>query len=313
MDLVRDSLVDELKNIEIAYIEGPPKTGETAPAKIRAAFIPRKARTKSRGSFLLSPGRTEYIEKYARTILELTSRGYNVMTVDHRGQGMSDRMGRHNQSGDIDDFANMTTHFANAFTHFADKMTPPHYLISHSMGGMIALDLLLKNLVPSIEKAVFNAPMFWLSPFPAFRAMVQSLCAIGLAGHAAPTLRDRWRPWEFATNDVTSDSANFARNNALMLKDARLQLGGATNNWIKSAFKMMSQFTNSAVKELKIPMLMIIAGNENIVDNEAIYRIGNAIPNCTLKCIDGAMHEILVEKEEYRQVWWQYFDEFMTS
>lgn len=313
MDFVRDSLVDELKNIEIAYIEGPPKRGTQNPAKIRAAFIPRKARTKSRGSFLLSPGRTEYIEKYARTISELISRGYNVLAVDHRGQGLSDRMGRHDQSGDIDDFALMTDHFVAAFNHYAKKMTAPHFILSHSMGGMVALDLLIRNLVPSVEKAVFNAPMFWLNPMPGARLLSQTMCALGRGPIAAPTLRDKWQPWEFATNDVTNDSANFARNNALMLKEPRLQLGGATNNWIKCAFETMSGFTETAVKNITIPVLLIIAGDEKVVDNEAIYRIGNQLPNCTMSRIEGAKHEILVEKEEFRQKWWHIFDEWINS
>lgn len=311
MDLVRDSLVDELKNIEIFHVEGPPKLGSSQGAMIRAAFIPKKSRTKSRGSVLLSPGRTEYIEKYAKTISELNSRGFNVLIADHRGQGMSDRMGRHDQSGDIDDFRLMTDHFVKAFEKIADKMTPPHFLVSHSMGGMIALDLLLRDLVPTIEKAVFNAPMFWLNPLPGARLLSNTMCALGFGAVAAPTLRDNWYPWEFETNDVTSSQINFARNNALMLKDKRLQLGGATNHWVKCAFDMMTGFTSDKLEKLSMPILIIRAGNEQVVDNDGILRVAKSLQNCQLHTIENAKHEILVEIEEYRQVWWQYFDEFM--
>jgi len=46
----------------------------------------------TRGTVLLFPGRTEYIEKYGRTAAEFAARGYATLVIDWRGQGLSDRL-----------------------------------------------------------------------------------------------------------------------------------------------------------------------------------------------------------------------------
>ncbi len=44
-----------------------------------------------RGSIIMCPGRTEFIEKYFETTADLIQKGFNVLMVDPRGQGLSDR------------------------------------------------------------------------------------------------------------------------------------------------------------------------------------------------------------------------------
>jgi lysophospholipase len=59
-------------------------------APLRAAFFPRAGAP--RGSVVLSPGRTEPIEKYFEVIEELRGRGFAVLAHDWRGQGLSHRL-----------------------------------------------------------------------------------------------------------------------------------------------------------------------------------------------------------------------------
>src|SRR5579862_3798231 len=58
-------------------------------ARLRAALFP--ALGPVAGSVVLSPGRTEPIEKYFETIGELQARGWTVLAHDWRGQGLSQR------------------------------------------------------------------------------------------------------------------------------------------------------------------------------------------------------------------------------
>ena len=55
--------------------------------RIRAALW----RGGTMGTVLLVPGRTEYIEKYGPAAGEMAARGYSMVTVDWRGQGLADR------------------------------------------------------------------------------------------------------------------------------------------------------------------------------------------------------------------------------
>ena len=50
------------------------------------------AENAARGTVLLFPGRTEYVEKYAAYAADLESRGYCTIAADWRGQGLADRL-----------------------------------------------------------------------------------------------------------------------------------------------------------------------------------------------------------------------------
>ncbi|KAF0117539.1 MAG: hypothetical protein FD128_246 [Hyphomonadaceae bacterium] len=65
--LADDEWVNKLKNVEIHWVNGPVSGVDGSPKKIRVAFVPAvKKRGKAPlGSLIISPGRTEYIEKYA--------------------------------------------------------------------------------------------------------------------------------------------------------------------------------------------------------------------------------------------------------
>ncbi len=312
-DLIIDSLVEKLKGIVIRYILGPPKKGTKQSLKIRAGFIPKKARTKSKGSFIISPGRTEYIEKYAETILALNERGFNVLIIDHRGQGLSDRLGKEYWHGDIDDFDNSSIHLGNAINEFNDELPHPRFILSHSMGGMIVLNGLIKNYFGEIKGAIFNAPMWSIKPSPFAKQLVYGLCKTGFKGKTAPTLNVKWSPNDFSTNDVSHDKIRFARNNALMLCEPRLQLGGPTNAWVKSSYDIFKNFTAENLSKITIDILVFQAGNETLVDNAGQEKIAKLLPNAKIIKIENAKHEMLVEIEEIRTQVWHHIDEYLKA
>ena len=57
--------------------------------RLRMAHWPADA---ARGSVLLFPGRTEYVEKYAPVAAWLNAAGLSVLSLDWRGQGASARL-----------------------------------------------------------------------------------------------------------------------------------------------------------------------------------------------------------------------------
>lgn len=310
-DFLIDEITQKLNNPEIYWVDGPPNHENGQIVKMRVAFVPTRQIPK--GSFIVIPGRTEYIEKYALTILELNERGFNVMIVDNRGQAMSDRLLDDKMLGHIDDFDNAAIHIQSAFLKLRDRLPEPYYMLSHSMGGMIAMHILLQDYIPKLRAAIFNAPMWWLKPLPFARQLSAVVCAIGLRKKTAMGTRHIWSPQPFSTSDVTHSSHNFRRNSALMLSEPRLQLGGPTNQWINKSFQMMASFTKERLEKINIPVLIFQSGEELIVDNDAQNRVAADIKGARLIRIEGAMHEILVEKEEFRQKFWSNFDEFMKN
>ena len=70
--------------------------------KLRVAHWPLDG---AKGTVLLFPGRTEYVEKYAMTASAFAKKGLAVMAIDWRGQGLSDRLIPARNIGHVDVFS----------------------------------------------------------------------------------------------------------------------------------------------------------------------------------------------------------------
>lgn len=308
-----DPLVAKLKNIEIVYIDGPLNAKNGKQVKIRAGFIEKPADVPFMGSFIIVPGRSEYIEKYAETILELTNRGYNCLCIDPRGQGLSDRIGDEYWYGDIDNYDNSSLHLAEAIKYFDKKLAGKRFVISHSMGGMIVLNGIINGVLGRIDGAIFNTPMWSFPPNIVIRSLIYSFCALGLKGNTTPSFEVKWRPGDYFTNKVTSDKKRYARNNSLMLKEPRLQIGGPTNGWFFEAFRTFRKFNDENLNKVKLPILILQAGKETLVDNIGQTQISKKLPNAILRVFDEGKHELLVESDEIRAEIWYEIDQFLNK
>ena len=58
----------------------------------------------ARGTVMLFPGRTEYIEKYGESVKEFTSRQFAGLSIDWRGQGLADRLLPDPRIGHVEQF-----------------------------------------------------------------------------------------------------------------------------------------------------------------------------------------------------------------
>lgn len=309
-NLVVDSVVSNLDNINVQWVDGP-KCPDGKPSKMRIAVV--KTKVEAKGSFIVCPGRAEYIEKYASVITELNNRGFDVLIVDQRGQGMSSRFGKDYELGDIDNFDNASKHIAGAFEFVKQDLRPPYYILSHSMGGAITLNALIKDYLKDIKAAIFVSPMWGLGHIFMMRNIINTLCLLGQAKKVAPGLNPKWVASEFKNNDLTHDTKNFARNNALMLKDARLRIGGPTNHWIKESFGMIDNFTENNIKKINFPILIINADMETVVDKKAQAKIASYFSNVAFSTLSDAKHEILMETPKVLSCFWTKFDEFMKK
>ena len=59
----------------------------------------------AKGTVLIFPGRTEYIEKYGGAAAALAEAGYTSLAIDWRGQGLSDRLLPDRLIGHVDRFS----------------------------------------------------------------------------------------------------------------------------------------------------------------------------------------------------------------
>lgn len=306
MQLVSDPIVDALTGIDVFRVDGPDSKS------IRVAFVPYTGK-KPRGSVIISPGRTEYIEKHATTAADLIARGFNVLIVDQRGQGWSDRLTANPMAGHMDDFKKAAVHLGLAIDAAGARLKGPHYLLCHSMGGCIGLEAIINGNLTSIKAAAFSAPMWGLNVPVYAKPMTKVTMALGQSEKIAPTTPQAWRPDPFEGNAITHDPAQFARNNALFLAEPALQIGGPTNGWISNAFETMESFTPNRLDHVKMPILVVSGEADTVVDNDAHVRVAGQLPNATFRTIAGAKHELLHECVDLRDQFWAHFDAWLAS
>jgi lysophospholipase len=309
MDLVRDSLVDALAGIETFRVEGP------GGKSVRAGFIPAAKAPGGtvRGSVVISPGRTEFIEKHAETARDLVARGFSVLVIDQRGQGWSDRLTANPMAGHLDSYDHAVAALAAVITAAADRLDERRILLCHSMGGAIGLEGLIQGALPGIVAAAFSAPMWGLILPPWGPAAIKATDRLGRGEEIAPTVPKVWAPEPFEGNAVTHDPVRHARTNALFLMEPRLQIGGATNGWLARSLELFDNFTAERLRSVQVPCLVVSGEAESVVDNRQHVRVTGLLPHATYRTVPGAKHELLAERDDLRNRFWAHFDAWLDE
>lgn len=277
--------------------------------RVRALTAP-STRGAPRGSVILTPGRTEFIEKYFEVIRELQSRGFCVFCIDWRGQGLSGRETPNPLKGHFASFDDPVNDLATALKLLAGKLPRPHLGLAHSMGGAIVLRALQTRRI-ELDGAAFTAPMWGIASLRDLaKNYVRFMASVGAGAQFAPGVEQKWRRENFKRNPVTHDKERHARCQGLIAEEPRLALAGPTIGWVAAAADAIEGFqAPNALAHLRLPILVWTAEQEQLVDNKAQAQVVNLLPDATLITIAGAKHEILMERDEFRVQFWQGFDE----
>ena len=265
-----------------------------------------------RGSIIVAPGRTEFIEKYFEVLRELQGRGYAVFCIDWRGQGLSGREAPNPLKGHFASFDDPVNDLATALKLLTHKLPRPHIGLAHSMGGAILLRALLTRRI-ELDAAAFSAPMWGISGLTDMaKKYVRFMVALGLGAMYAPGVDKKWKRENFKKNPVTHDKERHARCQGLIAEEPRLALAGPTLGWVAAAADVTESFQQpGALAHVRIPVLIATAGEEQLVDNASHPLVANALPQARHITIAGAKHEILMERDEFRALFWQAFDELV--
>jgi lysophospholipase len=285
---------------------------ETDDLKLRVMLATAVTDT-PRGSIIFSPGRTEFIEKYFETTTDLIQRGFNVLMVDPRGQGLSDRVLEDRLKSYIPDFQVYADDLAYAAGEFSPLLPRPHIAMGHSMGGTIVLQSILSGALAP-DAVICSAPMLGLFDLetPLMRAVIVTLSKLGLDKRNLPFQRQRaGMPIPFQGNKLTSDKDRYRRWAAFFQSTPRLRVGQPTYGWIRAALASMA-YVNRNAKNLRISGLMLGAGADPIVDPASIERFAKTA-GCEYSVIPGALHELFLERDNLRDQAFDEIDRFLQA
>jgi len=264
---------------------------------------------KHQQAIVICPGRGESYVKYSEVAYDLFRHGYDVLILDHRGQGRSARLLPDSHRGHVEHFSDYVDDLER-FWH--REVSPRGYLhcfaLSHSMGGAILARFLARQ-PQAFDAVVFCAPMFGIQlPMP--RMLAEPLLnwaeqwELWRNYYAAGS--GQWRPLPYLMNVLTHSRERYQRNMRFSADYPELQVGGPTYHWVRESLRAGDDIIRD-ISRIRLPVLLLQASEERVVDNEshqlfcqALAAAGNPCHGNAPQVIEGARHEILFEQDPQR-------------
>jgi lysophospholipase len=257
----------------------------------------------AKGTVLLFPGRTEYIEKYGVTATELAKRGLATLAIDWRGQGLADRLIDDPLVGHVEAFSDYQKDVAAMMRAARTLSLPrPYFLLAHSMGGCIGLRAVMEGL--GVQAAAFTGPMWGIYVEPHLRLIARVLATVMPKigkGHDLPpgTLV---QPYvinaPFDDNTLTTDAEMFDMMRDQLVAHPELSLGGPSYTWLREAFAETAHLAERAAPSL--PAVTWLGTNERIVGIQRIHARMESWKGGRLEMVPGGAHEVLMETHVLR-------------
>lgn len=269
---------------------------------------------------VISSGRSEGYLKYKELSFDLFNLGFNVFLIDHRGQGISERLLKNTQKGYVDNFQ----YYVDDLATFIEIVVNPQcsvsgynqkpYLLAHSMGSAIAARY-LQDYPKTIQAAVFSSPMLGFNSGGIPEVIAKLLVSM-------MTKLNQWfgdTPWyffgqqdyvssDFDNNPLMHSALRFQQFSQLYHSTPAIQLGGVTVKWLSESIKALKTiFAN--IDKIITPTLVIQAGDDKIVSNQAqddfcqqLHQLhSQSCPNGQPVVVKGGYHELFFESDRYRQ------------
>lgn len=252
----------------------------------------------AKGTVLLFPGRTEYIEKYAETAAQLAQRGLTTLAIDWRGQGLADRLLDDPRVGHVEQFTDYQKDVAAMLRAARALNLPrPYFLLGHSMGGCIGLRALIEGL--GVQAAAFTGPMWGIRIAPHMRPPAWFLGyvmpMVGQGHRLPPSTRIDpyviWSPYE--DNMLTTDRGMYDMMRDQLAAHPELSLGGPSFVWLREALMETAHLASRPAPN--IPCITYVGSNERIVHIPRIHDRMNDWKNGRLQYVEAGEHEVLME------------------
>jgi lysophospholipase len=296
-----------------------PPGAVAVPVKTRDGFVLRALTAtgqEPRGTVVVLGGRGDFMERYFETMRDLMARGYAVASLDVRGQGGSQRLLPNPYRNHIRSFSEFDEDLRAFMTEVVlPACPPPYFALAHSTGG----NILLRSLVSHkwFSRAVVTSPLIGLLyggwPLTAVRLLLALTAILGLGRLFLPGMRRKpLGRKDFPGNPLTADERRWNRDSAVLEAHPELGSGAPTFSWLRAARRSTARLkAMNARTRLSCPVLIVAAGLERVVDNEAIRRFAKRVPGVSLVFIGESRHEILSEGDAIRAQLFAAFDAFL--
>ncbi len=270
-------------------------------------------------------GLSEFAEKYYELAHDMLDRGYAFWFIDWQYQGRSGRLAnkpqrRHSDGfdADVSDLHKLVADYVKPSSVHPDRGRIPMIMLAHSMGANIGMQFLAKY-PKFFDAAAFSAPLLgiynFIWPLKLLAFFIHPLLPI--VGKLYVFGGSDWRETSRSSNGsdkFSHDGVRDALHNYWSKEYPELQVGSVTFGWVIKALQSCTRLTHpDFAGNIQIPVLMAAAGDDQIVDNAPIRLVAGRLTKGTFLEIPGAHHEILMEKDEYRNAFLNAFDKMVKE
>lgn len=252
---------------------------------------------------ILVTGRNETFWKYREVIYELHCQGFDVYAHDHRGQGESGRLTPDREVGYVRHFDDYVEDLHRFMVGVVEPRGYQHkFMLAHSMGGTIGA-LFLAKYGNNFTSAVLNAPMFGIHMNRFERFLLKPLAYLVNSVQRQPSYllgKNAYKVKPFEKNDQTQSSLRYWWAKGIYTQYPELKIGGASAHWVLQALKASEQCLANA-NAIQVPVLLLQAEKDTIVDNCAQRQFCEKNTLLTLHTVEQGYHELLLEMDAIRE------------
>lgn len=266
---------------------------------------------------LLLHGRAEFLEKYELTAKKLMEKGFRVISLDWRGQGLSSRQLGNPHKGHVNRFEDYVNDLQTFYLQIIEPLGVPVYILAHSMGGHIALRFMARQPL-KIKKAALVSPMIDIAFQPGTKHFVKLLSkslskTLFAEKYTLGSGNYSFKNVKFETNNLSHDPEKYRILHNEIADNPRLALGGVTWGWLAAALKSIEILKqDDIIEKIITPVLIINAGKDSVVSSRAQKKLSRKLPDSSFVSIKGSFHELLFEKREITDQVWNAVDNFIS-
>ena len=250
---------------------------------------------------ILVNGRAENMLKWSEPAYDFYHQGYDVLLFDHRGQGYSTHLLTDSEKGHLDEFC----FYVDDMAKIIEKVTAlfnysTQHLLAHSMGALIAT-YYLANCDHHINKAVLSSPFYGIPLKHHIRdELIIALMNMLGQGERYVFGKGPYQQAHLEYNELSFCKTRMKWMNRVNRKNPAIHLGGPTFRWVHLCLNAIKRLPK-VIPKIEIPILILQAEKEKIVDNKNLEKLTALFPNAQCKVVFNAKHEVLFEQDELRR------------
>jgi alpha-beta hydrolase superfamily lysophospholipase len=213
--------------------------------------------SEARASIVLMHGLGEHSGRYRHVARFLNDWGLSVRAYDHRGHGRSE-----GKRGDVINGDPILQDAEIVIEDFSSRFAEPPYLLGHSMGGLFAARFALIQLAP-LRGLILSSPALAVRLGGAEKVVLKVLSSL------APSFTV---PNRLPAHLLSHDPAVPAQYKADPLVHAKISAR------LLTSMLASIDYCASHANAMKVPTLMLVAGDDHLVDPEGSKRFFAQLP-----------------------------------